>query len=365
MPKNKEEIEKQKQEEKNLEKVAAIRCSSYNHKKLDIAVKKALNLINFQFPKNKTVLIKPNIVGTFPKKQIATTTHPALIESVCKILKEHRCKIIIGESSFMNTDDNFASTGIDKIAKKYGKLVIFEQDKLIKIKNKKNKVLKQITIAKTLKDVDLIINMPKLKTHILTKYTGAIKNLYGVIPGGMKQKLHNKAKGEKQFSELLVDIYQNILPQLNIIDGIIGMEGHGPTSGDCKKAGFILASKNSVALDIASCHLMGINPKTIYPIKYSIQRKLYPNYKFQLVGIKKLPNLKFKKAPKDISRLRQAVRQKDIVCNTTKCIQCKACYNKCPVKAISMKPFPTINKKKCIRCFCCMEICPQDALSLK
>ncbi len=185
----------------NIEKVGVVRCSDYNQKKVDKAIEKALSLIDFDFSefRGKKVLIKPNVVGCFPKKQIATTTHPSLVEAVCKILKKNNCKIFIGDSPFTEPVSSFKASGIDKVAKKYGRLVTFEQDKLINIRDKNAKILKKFEIAEIVKNVDLIINMPKLKTHSLTKYTGAVINLYGIIPGGLIQRIHLHAKGDEEF----------------------------------------------------------------------------------------------------------------------------------------------------------------------
>jgi len=352
-----------------IETVAVVKCASYDQKKVDKAVEQALKLINFKLPKNKKVLIKPNVVGKFPKTQLAATTNPTVIEAVCKILKKNNCKISIGDSPFTNPKESFKASGIDKVAKKYGKLVIFEQDKITEIKDKKAKVLKKFRISKTLNEADLIINMPKLKTHKLTKYTGALKNLYGCILGGVKQQLHLKAQGDKDFSEIIADIYQNIAPELTIMDGIIGMEGEGPTSGHAKKSGLILASKSGIALDIAGTKIIGLNPKKVYAIKSLIERKIYPSFEIKLAGISKLPNLKFK-APKGESSATQRLmnkifKERPIVVDKSKCIKCGLCRRKCPAKAITMTPYPVIDKKKCIRCFCCMEICPENALQLK
>lgn len=352
-----------------ISKVAVVKCTNYESEKVDAAVAKALKLIDAEkmFKPGMKVLIKPNILGAYePKKQIAITTHPNMVAAVCKILKKHKCKIYIGESSFMGTDKAFKTSGIEKVAKKYGKLIIFEQDKLIKINDPSAKILKKFPIAKIVRDVDLIINMPKMKTHSLAKVTLGIKNLYGLIPGGLKQRLHVKALGEN-FSNIPVDIYQNILPELNILDGILGMEGHGPASGTPKKANLILASKNTVALDIAASTIMEFKPKEIPAIKYAIKRKLYPSYKFELVGMKKLPQIHFRKPTrgKTLSKLRSFFKKEPpIVCDVQKCIKCGKCGDHCPVKAITLHPWPDIDKRKCIRCFCCMEVCPVSALSL-
>jgi len=350
-----------------ISKVAIVKCYSYNQKEVDNAVKKSLELAEIKIPFRKTVLIKPNIVGSFPKKQKIATTNPTVIEAICKILKNRKCKIIIGESSFMNTINAFKDSGIEKIAKKYGAVLIFEQDKLIKIKDSKAKILKEFRISKTLKNADLIINIPKLKTHLLTKISGAIKNIYGVIPGGMKQKLHAFASNEKKFSSLLVDIYQNILPEITIMDGIEAMEGKGPTAGNLKKANRIIVSRDGIAVDIVAARIMGYKIKNIYMIKESLKRKISSG-KFLLVGEKEIPSLGFdkphvrNKLSKNILRL---LKVKPIVVNKEKCIKCGICAKHCPMSVIKLSPYPIVDKKKCIRCFCCMEICPNHALYLK
>jgi len=359
-----------KKEKPNVEKVAVVKCSSYEQHKVDKAIRNALKLIKFN-PLNRTkVLIKPNVVMLSQEKgkQNAISTHPSLIEAVCKFLKENECKIYIGESSFMNTEYALKKAGIADIAKKYkARLLVFEQEKLVNIQDKKAKILKKFPVARILKEVDYIIDMPKMKTHTLAHVTLGIKNLYGLIPGGLKQRLHNKAKNEK-FSEILVDIYQNFPPQLTILDGIIGMEGHGPASGIPKHVGLILASKNTVALDIAASKIMGFKPEEIHTTRFAIKRKLYPSYNFQLVGLNRLPIIHFKKpwTRKELSKeMISTFKEKPIVCDTTKCIKCGICAKHCPAKAIKLAPYPIIDKKKCIRCFCCMEICPKHALSLK
>lgn len=353
-----------------MAKVAVVKCNSYQQKKVDKAITNALNLINFKFKKGMKVLIKPNILGSYSKdRQEAITTNPSLVEAVCKILKKNDCKIYIGESSFMGTDVAFKKSGIEKVVKKYTynkKPIIFEQEKLKNVSDSGAKILKKFPIAKIVREVDLIINMPKMKTHSLAQVTLGIKNLYGLIPGGLKQRIHKKASGSK-FSEILVDIYQNIKPQLNILDGILGMEGHGPASGTPKKANLILASTNTIALDIAASSIMEFKPKQIPAISYAIKRELYPNYNFELVGMKQLPKIHFRKPMKGktISAVRKFLRiEKPIICDTSKCIKCGTCARKCPAKAIHLDPFPIIDKKKCIRCFCCMEVCPVHALSL-
>jgi len=369
----KKSVKKKKTCRQDIEKVSVVKCSSYKQSKVDKAVARALKLIGFDAKeyKGKKVLIKPNILGSYKKnRQKAITTNPALVESVCKILKKAGVKkIYIGESSFMGTPAAFKTSGIEKVAKKHavnGKPIVFEQEKLVRISDKNAKILKNFPVAKIVNDVDLIINMPKMKTHSLARVTLGIKNLYGLIPGGLKQRLHNKAAGNR-FSEILVDIYQNVMPELNILDGVVGMEGEGPSSGDLKKAGLIFASKNTVALDIAASTAMEFKPRKIPAVRFAVRRGLYPKYKFDLVGMKKLPKVHFRKPREQTikSKLRRLFRKENpIVCDIQKCIKCGTCAKHCPANAITLKPYPVIDKKKCIRCYCCMEVCPVHALSL-
>lgn len=363
---------KNRKSEKN-EEVAIVRCSGYEQKRVDKALNKIFDLIKPEIKKGSKVLIKPNLVmlSSSKKKQEATITNPALIKGVCKILKQKGCKIYIGESSFMDTDKIFKKTGVERICKQYcenKKPLIFEQEKITTIKDKNAKILNEFRIAKIMKDFDYVINMPKLKTHLLTKYTGCVKNFYGLLPGGIKQKLHNNAKGDKEFSNLLVDIYQNFVPDLNIIDGIVSMEGFGPSSGNPIRTYLVLASKNGIALDIAASKIIGLNPKEVNTNKIGIKRKLYSGWDFKLVGVKKLPEFDFRKPPSPSSKkemLKNIFKQRPIVVDKKKCIKCGTCAERCPAGAITLNPYPVIDKKKCIRCFCCMEVCPEHALSLK
>lgn len=338
--------------------VAAVKCKTYKQKEVDNAIKKVLKILKFDSSKYKNVLIKPNVIGLFKKNQEAIITHPSIVKAIKKNFK----RSIIGESSFVATEIALRKTGYWNI----GDVIVFEEKKLVKIKDKKAKVLKAFYIPKLIKKVDLIVNVPKLKTHTLTKMTGAIKNLYGCIPGGLKQIYHKKAQGDERFSSLLVDIFQNIKPGLNIMDAVVGMEGEGPTSGKPRKTNLILASRSAVALDIVSAKLIGYKPEEILAIKDAEKR--FGKIDVEIIG-EKIINMKFKKPlpykkKKAKQRLKHLVEE-EIMCDNKKCIKCKRCFNHCPVKAISMKPYPIINKKKCIRCFCCIEICPVNAMMLK
>jgi len=345
---------------KSVERVAIVKCKNYNQKEIDKAVKRLLELLNFDKSKYKNILIKPNVLGYYKENLNAIITHPSIVKSLLKQFK----KAVVGESSFTDTENNLRKTGYWKL-----KPIVLEEKKLIKIRDEKAKVLKYFYLPQPVKEADLVVNVPKLKTHTLTKLTGAIKNLYGCIPGGVKQVYHRNAKGEKNFSELLVDIYQNIKPGLNVMDAVIAMEAEGPSSGKPKKVGLLLASKNAVALDIVCAKLMGYKAKDIFTINEAVKRRL-GSYNIEIIGdLKKIPNLRFEKPSRFKRAMVNAVllgmTKEKIVVDENKCIKCGICAKHCPMKAIILNPYPIINEKKCIRCFCCIEVCPHHALHLK
>lgn len=345
------------------EEVTIVSCNSYNQKEVDRAVNRALDNIGFNFKKNKKVLIKPNLIGPY-KIEKGATTHPSIIKSICKILKKNNSKIIIAESSYANTKKAFTVTGIEKVAKKYNaKLVELDEEDLVKIKGKG--FLKTFYLPRIFKQVDLVINVPKMKTHVLMRYTGAIKNLYGTITGGRKRLFHKKYQEEKNFAHMLVDLYETINPDLNIMDAVYGMEGNGPTSGEKKKTGLILASRNGAALDSVACDIIGFKKNKVLTNKIARKRGL--TKKIKIIGNK--PSITYKK-PKTMLPIAAAFRFMNrymlpkIVLEKEKCILCHTCERHCPTKAMKLKPYPEIDKKKCIRCFCCVEVCPKHALDL-
>ncbi|MBS3098072.1 DUF362 domain-containing protein [Candidatus Woesearchaeota archaeon] len=360
-------------------KVSIVKCSSYEKELVYKAVKQAIDLIGgLKIGKSSKVLIKPNVLSPH-KPEEAITTHPAVIDAVCKILKEKEINdITIGDSSGVAaagvTKEAFKISGIEEVAKKNNaKVIYFEKPTAVKIKNPNGQVLKEVYLAKPIFDVDLVVNVPKLKTHVLTKYTGAVKNLFGCVPGGRKQFYHIVGMSEEKFSHLLLDIYQNIKPQLSIIDGIVGLEGNGPgSSGKPKKTGLILASKDAVALDIVASKIIGFSPMDIYTNRYAIKRKLFTDYNnVEVIGEKNIsiryeqPSTIIRKVPDFIAAIVRRIIIPRPYCNTKKCTKCATCFKVCPVKAIEMLPYPVFNRSKCILCYCCIENCPENAIILK
>jgi len=350
--------------ENKKEIVSIVKCESYSSKLLRDKLIESLNNINFNLDKfkGKTVLIKPNLLSP-QEPGTGVTTNPSIIEELCKILKENNIKeIIIGESSAYDTDKALEKCGINKL-KKYAKIINFEKESKKLFQLEENQ---QISLPEILFKVDLVINFAKLKTHGLTNVTLCTKNLYGCVPGKLKEKLHQIYPGAKEFSILLNRIEMQIKPKLCFIDGIIGLEGEGPgASGIPINSNVIIAGKSCGPVDIIATEIMGFKPNSIYTNKnYNLERK-----DIETVGDGKEIRLKFKKpSTMTISAflwLNKLLPKPKIIADPEKCIRCGICVKKCPVKALSLKPHAICDHKICIKCLCCVEVCPQDAIHLE
>jgi len=359
---------------KKTSKVSIIKCESYNQDLVYETIKKSLEAIGYVLPSKRKVLLKPNLLSaTGPNENI--TTHPAIVEAVCRLLKERNCEIVIGDSSGLvekkGTLRAFSASGIKEVTEKYGKIIPFEEEPSVTISNPTGKILKTLHIAKEVHDAGYIINLPKIKTHVLTKYTGAIKNLFGCVPGALKQKYHIIGGTEEGFCQLLVDIYENVKPQLTIMDAVYGMEGAGPgPSGKSKKLGLIIVSENGAALDYVATQIIGYNPMDVLTNKYAAKRGLFRPEDIEVIGkmirvdfekpiiAKVLPFGVFSKIYREFSKQKPVLNKKN-------CTKCGLCSRVCPVNVIKMSPYPEFDYSKCITCYCCHENCPNSAIKLR
>jgi uncharacterized protein (DUF362 family)/NAD-dependent dihydropyrimidine dehydrogenase PreA subunit len=229
-------------------------------------------------------------------------------------------------------------------------------------------------IARPVLEADLVINLPKLKTHMLTLYTGAVKNLFGVIPGTRKREAHYRAPSVENFSQVLVDVLELVRPGLTILDGVLGQEGNGPgTLGEPHQYGCLAASTDAVALDTVITQSMGYRPKDVLHLAYADDRGVGTS---DLDGIQiegnrgaldfgKLNLLRprwFFPAIEWISKpVNRAIQIRPQV-EPSKCIGCDQCVEVCPAEVITPGMPPLFDLESCISCFCCAEICPQAAI---
>jgi len=259
--------------------VSLEKCSSYSQNDVDKSARKLIDNLggieNF-VKKGQKVLLKPNVVkGMAPEE--CGTTHPAVVESMIKILKEINCDVYVGDNPF--ADDAIEALkicGIYDVCKKYdARIAVF--DRKINHTNKNGLVVKEFPLTHYFDEVDAVINMPKLKTHSQLYFTGAVKNLYSIMPGPRRGFYHMKYSNMEHFANMLLDLYSLLRKKvvLNVIDGIYGMEGNGPCSGSPKFAGILAASSDAVALDFAACNLIGLDVSNLPTIHYARKRKDY------------------------------------------------------------------------------------------
>jgi uncharacterized protein (DUF362 family)/NAD-dependent dihydropyrimidine dehydrogenase PreA subunit len=359
-------------------KVSIVKCNSYDPALVLGAVKKAINLFggltNFIKPESK-VLIKPNLLMA-KEPQYGITTHPEVMRAVIKILREINCKIFVGDSPSVwgnqieNVDRVYECTGMKKVC-------LEERVELVKFD--KRRMREKFPLTTWLDDCDYFINLPKFKTHDLTILTGAIKNLFGLVPGTFKTELHKDYFHAEDFSGILVDIYQEVRPALTIVDSIVAMEGEGPgTSGKLRQLGLILAGDDSVAIDCILALIMGLEPSDILTTKIASERNLgiADINSISILGEKLetsigepflLPVTSIRtKIPRPIVRIgKKLIRYYPYVVHDN-CTRCTACIQACPNKVISIKNERIIfNYSKCIACFCCQEVCPASAIKVK
>lgn len=371
-----------------MNKVYITKCPDYDYHKVEQAVAACFEDIpeikEKLFP-GARVLVKTNLVMRKSPEE-AVTTHPAVIEAIVRYLQNLGCKPVIGDSpggpfNEWNLKGVYKAAGMIAVAEKTGCELNYDTS-VIEVHNERAKLLKTMQIIKVAYDVDFVISAAKLKTHGMMTYTGAVKNLFGVIPGILKADYHLKMNNTANFAEHLVDICEYVNPVFSIIDAIDGMEGDGPTAGIKKHVGLLMASTNPYALDVAASKVAGINQALIPTIVAAEKRGLISSdySKLEISGIAldeikiepfKLPNsinVNFvgSKVPKFLESFVTNTFRPQPVFDHVKCVGCGDCKRSCPpdiIKMVNGKPVPDLDK--CIRCFCCHELCPIKAVEIK
>ncbi len=361
--------------------VSLTRCFSYDVTRIQAALRDALARIEFDLNavSGKNVLLKPNMLGAYPPHR-HVTTHPAFVEAVALLFKGHGAHVRVGDSSngVYPVDEVWNVTGIRKAAELAGADIIpFERAGSIDRGG--------FRISKALLDIDLIVNLPKFKTHGLTILTMAVKNCYGCVPGMVKTDYHRQFPDRRSFSEGVLRIAQQIKPHLTIIDGIVGMEGNGPSAGKPVDVGLIIAGENMHAVDTVCCRLVGLEPSELETLDAAHRMKIFdPCADIHVMGesiescmpkrfelpstyVKKQLDWRISKAV--LNFIWNNMRVQPVI-SPARCQRCGLCIQSCPVSAIgwpgkSAGRAPAVDEKTCIQCFCCHEVCPYAAIDLR
>ncbi len=379
------------------EKVSIEKCPSYDAEAVKSSLDKALDSIgglDFVKPGMK-IGIKANLVAAMDPDKSATT-HPMVLRRLCELLLERGATVVIGDSPGGIYTEGFLkgvyrTCGLEKLVKELdpsGVKVSLNQDFSVKNAEFMDAVsIKTFIYTGWLDSVDAIINVSKLKTHAMMGMSCAVKNMFGTIPGTTKPEYHMRFPEEKAFANIMVDLNEFFKPALYVVDAIDGMEGNGPTAGEKRHIGAVLASKKPYALDMACAELIGMGYADVGTLVAAGERKLGPKdiSEVEVVG-SALSDLKisdFKRATIHQSitfegkgifgkiesvAIKIALTTKPLV-KKDECIGCKKCFETCPAKAITMveggkNGLPQIDRSKCIKCFCCQEFCPKGAMKV-
>lgn len=325
---------------------------------------------------HKKVVIKPNVLRASEAEE-HIVTHPSLLRAVVeKVEKMSPASIVVGDNpGLFNYGDNehsFEKTGLMDAAKGYYRNIGNATQKL----DFNPDYMPEVGISKAIFDADIFISLPKFKTHGLTVMTGAIKNSYGILPGAQKARLHKIAGTPERFHDVVVDVFCLRVPDLFIMDAVIGMEGNGPASPDLKEIGQILAADNAVAMDGTVARMMGLDPAKLRFLQKAKalnlgdfdDKAIEIHGKMFVLSDFKLPPLggEAMAGNEVIQGLMQDKIEVKPQADPELCTACGECVEHCPVSALKMQgDRPVVDIEACVTCFCCQEICPEKAMTLK
>jgi len=345
--------------------------ASYEEDSMNRAVESVFETVGHDFH-GKTVFVKPNMAAQC-KIEKAATTHPALILAVIRALERRGAgKVLVGDNpgatAYGANEKCARTTGIlDAAGDRYVNLMKRPRDVELA-----SSVLDHVNLSSEFFECDYYINLPKLKGHSHSFMTGSVKNLYGMCVGGEKSRLHVLGKNPRIFAEILVDVYSSRIPDLHIMDSVVGMEGNGPTNGTPRDVGKIAASTNGFALDAVCARMIGYPAKKIQTLQVGRERGLWSG-SLDTVRIRgEVPSIRKFKPPFTFGAyaIFSQTMSPFISClpkiRKDQCKKCGICASHCPVNACTFQKdcLPEIDKKSCIKCYCCQEFCPHDAIAL-
>lgn len=369
-----------------MAKVALVRCDSYDEELVQRAVEKGVQLIGGVsrfISKGENIVLKPNLLVAEPPEK-CVTTHPAVFQAVARVMLQAGVNVTYGDSPAVGRPARVAKkAGLVEVAESLN-IDLADFSKGREVHFEKAIMQRKFTIANGVLDSDGVVSIPKLKTHGLEKFTGAIKNQFGCIPGMRKGEFHLKLPGKEDFSKMLVDLNRVISPRLYIMDGITAMEGNGPRGGTPKQMNLLLFSSDPVALDATVCRLLNVDPEYVLTTKYGMQSHMgthksddiellgddFDSFRADDFNINRKPIKPFKRG-RLANFLNNRLVAKPVI-KADQCVKCGMCVSMCPAdpKAVVFEhndrdSVPVYHYEHCIKCYCCQELCPESAIHLK
>lgn len=366
--------------------IVALRgCKTYEEQAVQEAMKKLVDdLGGFEpyFKPGEKVLLKVNLLMKKTPEE-ATTTHPMVVKAFAEQLRDYGCQVIIGDSpggpfDLKSLQGIYKAGGYNEILSEG--ISLNQNVDSMEVAYSEGVLLKRMTLIKVLSEVDHVVSFSKLKTHGMMRFTGAVKNLFGIVPGLTKAEYHFKMPKTEDFANMLVDLCEYAAPTLSIMDGIVGMEGAGPSAGNPREIGVLLGSTNPHVLDWTACRIAGIDIESVPTLEVAKNRGLISSPEreatfigddltsFTQVGFV-VPDIRsadfFEKLPAWMKPPLEKLLKPKPVFNLETCIGCGECARLCPPQTIEMVNHrPVVHLKDCIRCYCCQELCPKKAVDI-
>lgn len=366
--------------------VSIVYCGDYKPDKVRAAVSEALQLAGLQaaFAAGRSVLIKPNLLST-RQPEDAVTTHPSVVAALAQIALEHGCTPAIGDSPPFAGENSARwqrlaqATGMSQVAADLGIEMKRFEDARVQHWNPDGRIYKGFEIAEAVAQADVVVNVAKLKTHGLTLLTGAVKNVFGCIPGIQKGLFHVKAAEDREtFAQMLVDACFGIKPAVHVMDAVVALEGDGPNHGRPKAVGLIMASSDPVALDAVASAVVGVDPFAVHTTRLAHEQGLgcgnLGEIKVRGAAIEqvRIPDFRLSSGANEWTKIPHPIRRflrRQLVASPQmdprECVGCGDCVSACPVHAITTGKPPVVNYETCIRCYCCNEVCNYGAVRLR